>query len=480
MSSGNRDASIGFTKIAEKEGILAGGAGSGAASDVAGLTDKPQENFCVWELDGSLYIMPHKRDWANQIGQGSVFSDEYFRSHLAHYTMQLDLGARSLQRDEAWMSISHGYDFNPKAVKAFRKYLARHTTDEERSAWGIDDLDKFDVADYFIQLGVPEDPNPRWFRNWQRENPVKQVYDNFIVDSVVTFYQKLHAAINDHAGHHVPFSCNNTSLQQWTPAHLQFDWAMSELMFRTANPQHLYDRFHAGMEHGKVQVISTPKPLGEIEDKNAFRELNRKVIAQAYSLGGLCKAPWDLFLQTTDGRGRYFGDPADYADLYGFIRGMAPYLEGFEEAAAFGSDIPDRHDWEEHPLCVEGSADFYAYLRVRPRDPSSPVVIHVINWGDSDDSADIMIKKSAINWDSDNTIVRVMQPVNYENSLHRLAEKRQGNLRLPGKLRGPEQYSAYSILVESRIVNPEATPTGQLRIPAINASPWSIIVIEKL
>lgn len=480
MRGGHRESSIGFANIAEEEGIWLGGAGSGAATDVESFTENPQEDYCVWDIDGTLYIMPHKRGWANQIGQGSVFSEEYFRIHLAHYAMQLDLGAQSLQRDEGWMAISHGYDFSPHAVKAFRQYLVDHTTVTQRSNWGIHSIDNFNVKDYFKSLGVPENRNPRWFHNWQNSNSVKQNYDQFIIDGVVAFYQRLRKELNEHAGHHVPFSCNNTSLQQWTPAHLQFDWAMSELLFRTANPQHLYERFHAGMELGKVQVISTPKPTGEIEDRTEFRELNRRVIAQAYSLGGLCKVPWDLFLQTTDGRGRYFGAPEDYADLYGFVRGIAPYLEGFEEAAAYGKEIPDRHRWKNHPLKVEGSDDVYAYLRVRPRDPQSPVVIHVVNWGDSENHADILINKSAINWAPENSIVRILQPKEYQASLHRLAEKQQYNLRAPRELRGPGQAFAYNILLDSEIMESEEMDDDIIRIPGINAQPWSVIVIEKL
>lgn len=480
MRGGHRESSIGFAKIAEEEGILLGGAGSGASTDVESFTEHPQEDYCVWDIDGSLYIMPHKRGWASQIGQGSVFSEKYFRIHLAHYVMQLNLGAQSLQRDEGWMAISHGYDFSPHAVTAFREYLKSNTDEADLAKWGIESVDSFDVKKYFNRLGIPEDRNPRWFRNWQSENPIKQVYDQFIIDGVVAFYQRLRKELNDHAGHHVPFSCNNTSLQQWTPAHLQFDWAMSELLFRTANPQHLYERFNAGMQLGKVQVISTPKPTGEIEDKLAFRKLNRRVIAQAYSLGGLCKVPWDLFLQTTDGRGRYFGDPGDYADLYGFVRGIAPYLEGFEEAAAYGNEIPDRHGWKNHPLKVEGSKDIYAYLRVRPRDLESPIVLHVVNWGDSGNFAEILISKSAIHWDPENSIIRILQPKEYQASLHQLAEKHQSSLRTTGTLRGPEQAFAYNHLVNSRVIEAKEAADGMIRISDVNAQPWSVIVIEKL
>lgn len=469
-----------FVHEASSAGILVGGAGAGTINQILSFTNHNPETICALDIDGNIFVMYHQRGWDSAPGQGSVFSSKFFEAHLRHYTLQLDLGAISLHRDEAWMSINQGYDFRPEAVAAFRDYLASNATERQLREWEIDNLEDFDVAEYFRILGVPEDRPQRWFHRWERNDPVKQLYDEFIVESVVDFYRRLRAALNDHAGRPVAFSCNNTSLQQWTPAHLQFDWAMSELMFETANPQHLYDRFRAGMEHGKVQVISTPKPLGEVEDYAAFRELNRKVIAQAYSVGGLCKAPWDLFLQTVDGRGRYFGDPAHYADLYGFVRGMSAYLEGFEEAVAYGPGIPDVHGWEKHPLRVIGSEQCYAFLRVRPRDADSPVVIHVVNWGDGADQFEVQVKGQAIGWDADNRVVRLLRPAPYDQRLHRLAESKQEGLRPSGVLRGPEQQGAYQDLIQSTLLEAKDTGDGWLTLTGIQAEPWSVIVIEKL
>ena len=471
-----------FVRETMEDGILVGGAGAGTINQVQGLTDHAPEDLCALDIDGNIFVMHHQRGWPDlrQRGQGSVFSDEFFLAHLLHYTLQLDLGVTSLQRDEGWMSINQGYDFRPEAVAGFRGYLAENSTERERREWDIGDPEDFDVAEYFRSLGVPEERPQRWFHRWQRDNPVKQLYDDFIVEGVVGFYERLRAALNDHAGQPVPFSCNNTSLQQWTPAHLVFDWAMSELMFRTANPEHIYDRYRAGMEHGKIQVLSTPKPMGSVTDYAAFRALNRKVIAQAYALGGLTKAPWDLFLQTDDGTGRYFGEAAHYADLYGFIRAMAPYMEHFEEAAAYGEGIPDVHGWETHPLRVEGSDEVYAFLRVRPRDTESPVVIHIVNWGEAGDTVDILVRADAIERNKVDSVARLLRPAPYHERLHRLAERRQAALREHGKLRGPEQHPAYQILVESNLLETDETTDGWLRFRSVTADPWSVLVIEKL
>jgi hypothetical protein len=480
MEGGDAATAHRFVREAVADGFLIGGAGAGTINQVLALTDQPAPAICALDIDGNVFVMHHQRDWDTPPGQGSVFNNEFFRVHLLHYTLQLDLGVTSLQRDEAWMSVNQGYDFSPAAIAAFRRYLATHAKPAELRQWGIGDPRQFDVAAYFRELGLPAERPQRWFHRWQADNPIKQLYDAFIVAGVVDFYTRLRAAINDHAGRQVPFSCNNTSLQQWTPAHLAFDWAMSELMFRTANPQHIYERFRAGLGHGKVQVLSTPKPMGAVTDPAAFRDLNRKVIAQGYALGGLTKAPWDLFLQTDDGMGRYFGKAADYADLYGFVRAVAPYLEGFEEAAAFGHGIPDVHDWNSLPLSVEGSADVCAFLRVRPRDPTSPVVIHLVNWGSPDQVVDVRVRADAIARTADNTIARLLRPAVYDQRLHRLAEKHQAALRPVGGLRGPAQHPAYQHLIEARILHTNTTADGWLTFRAVTAAPWSVIVIEEL
>lgn len=479
---GSFAASEKFFNAAQNLGIKVGGAGSGSAHHVERLTDLEQREYCVLDIDGNVHVPPHKRGWSNAPGVGSVFSDEYLRIHSAHYIEQIDLGATTLQRDEAWMALSQGYDFSPHAIAAFRDYLKNNLSEGELRQLGIANVDAFNAADYFRSLGVPEpeDRGNRWFHAWQQNDPVKGHYQRFLEEGTIAFYGNLRKILNRHFGRKVPFSCNNTSLQQWTPVHLQFDWAMSELMFRTANPQHLYERYREAIGHGKVQVLSTPKPIGEVEDYKAFRRLNRQVIAQAYSLGGLCKVPWDLFLQTVDGRGRYFGEAKNYADLYGFVRGMAPYLEGYEEAAAYGKDLPDVHGWTTHPLRIEGSDEVYAFLRVKPRDETSPVVIHVLNWGKSENSVDVQLLSSAIQWDSENAIARVMRPAEYDERLHRLVNRHQESLRPHGELRSPKQHPAYQLLIDSETITPIEMIDGWIKLPEIKAEPWSIIVIEKL
>lgn len=481
QQGGDDESSRRFVAAMADKGVLVGGAGSGSSHHVERFTDQDRLEWCVLNIDGSLYTPRHKQGWPEPPGQGSVFSDEYFRIHLLHYSEQLDLGAQVFQRDEARMSLADGFDFGPAARVGFQEYLRSHTDAAQREAWGIGDLDNFDVRDYFLGLDPPDTSDVAWFRNWRLDDPVRQQYDRFKEQGVIDFFRRTRAALDVHAGRRVPFSCNNTSFQLWEPVHREFDWGLSELMFQTAEPGHLYERFHAGRLLGKVQVVSTPKPRGAVTDPVAFRRLNRQVIAQAYSLGGLCKVPWDLFLQTADGQGRYYGEPEDYADLYGFVRAMAPYLEGFEEAAAAGKDLPIMDERDPGLLQVEGSDDLYVFLRVRPGDVDSPLVIHVVNWAAEGSTPSVAVRVSgpAMGWDAARFKVRLAQPAAYDAARHQEADRRAEALRPRGELRGPDQAAAYADLIESTDLIAEEQG-GDIIFSFTAPNPWSVIIIEPM
>ncbi len=465
-----------FIAEAHRLGLLVGGAGSGSSQQVEPRLPQPLSDFCVLDLDQRPYVMPHKRGWAKPPGQGSVFSPEYFAAHLERLAEQVRLGCDTLQRDEAQMAAGVGFDFHPLAIAAFRRHLAQHSTAAERDTWGLGAVELFDVRQYFLSLQPPESRPDGWFARWERTNPVKRLYDRFIEESVAVFHQRTREALNQVAGRMVPFSCNNTSQQRWLAPHRAFDWGMSELMLKTAHPVHLYERVRAGHALGKVQVFSTPKAAGQPIAPDDFRALNRRVIAQAYAAGALGKVPWDLFLQSEDGGDRYFGAPADYADLYGFVRALAPWLEGFEEAAVCGPGLDDRARWAEAPLRVEGGASLFGFVRVRPRDPASPVVLHLVNWGDPASKARVALRKSALPRGGAAT-ARLLVPAPYNRPDHVWAEFEQNRRLQAGEKRGPQHAAAYQSLVRETALA-VAERAGWVEVTGVSAAPWSVIVIE--
>lgn len=479
-AGGNPVWSQSFVNEAHRIGVLVGGAGSGATTQVKDIIHLPLAAFAVLDINGNVHVLPHKRGWAEVEGEGSVFSEEYFQAHLKFFENQLALGCDTLQRDEGQMATNFGFDFSPAAINAFRAYLKDRTTEEQRNAWHLGPLATFDVRKYFLQFNPPSNGPEGWFLEWKPElgpgNRIKDIYNQFITDGCVSFFQRTRGSINAYAGRTVPMSCNNTSYQRWGPTHRVFDWGMSEMIISLATPKRMYDRVKAGREIGKVQVLSMPKTLDRPVDPAVLKTLNRKVIAQAYAIGAIGKVPWDLFLQSADGEARDFGEPSDYADLFGFVRGIAPRLEGFEEAAVASHEIADTHGWDVLPLRLEGGKGASAFLRVRPGDSSSPVVIHIVNWGEARDTATISVLKSAIGWAPGKTVT-LLQPAAYNHQLHVMAEYDQNSLIKPGDRRGPEHAAAYAHLVVKSPLT--ATDQGEwITLPAVTAAPWSVIVIE--
>jgi hypothetical protein len=86
------------------------------------------------------------------------------------------------------------------------------------------------------------------------------------------------------------------------------------------------------------------------------------------------------------GRKRLFANPADFADLYGFVRslGQTGYLNGYEDAAVGGDDLKETRYGETPPITVHGgSGKLSIFARAKPGEADAPVVIHVVESGES-------------------------------------------------------------------------------------------------
>ncbi len=154
---------------------------------------------------------------------------------------------------------------------------------------------------------------------------------------------------------------------------------MSELMFTSCDPVRLFRRHEVILKAGKAQIYHAPKANAG-EPMEHMKPLTRAMIGYAYATGGWLAAPYDLFIGA--GIPRYFGKPADYADLYGFIRANARYLDGFRTRCLRrrrGSAMKPRGTC----LRIEGgSGGVYAFARTKPDEPEAPIVIHLVDWGE--------------------------------------------------------------------------------------------------
>ena len=374
-------------------GRVFGGAGSGMSGLVNDMVRDENGKFtkkhCITDLDGHAIIHGHKKHWANPKSSGCMNDPFYATRHIDYYKKYIDYGAETLQRDEP--SQNHAFSRNGGCfcdicVEQFNKYLFENTSANQLKKMGIADLWDFDYGDYLRERGESKYDddfdwsNPASFRKLTGGDELSQLFVKFQEESNTRFFQRLKRSLAIHAGRMIPVSCNNTSFQRWNaPYYTIFDFCMSEMMMKSANPQHIYDRSNMATSLGKVQVFGTPKTMGKSYPADFLVQLKRNVISTTYATGSLSRVPWDIFEQTKDGSGRYFGKVEKFADIYGFVRANDKYLADYCEAGGFGRDIAEDRYGSDQPVVVDDSSgELYAFLRAKPDDKDAAVVVHLV------------------------------------------------------------------------------------------------------
>jgi len=144
------------------------------------------------------------------------------------------------------------------------------------------------------------------------------------------FFKDVNARFKKRIGRHVPMSCNLA----WNESRFggrghavatQFDFGMAEFFARLLKPETLMFAARDTERRGKAMIYTGGAHMSKADIRVA--------IAGCYANGINYIVPWDQF--TGIGKPRMFGKPEDFADLYGFVRGVARCLDGYE--AAVGS-----------------------------------------------------------------------------------------------------------------------------------------------
>jgi len=271
----------------------------------------------------------------------------------------------------------------------------------------------------------------------------------------VAFHQAMRQAVDAHAGRVVPWSCNNGA-RRWGPTEMVFDFFIGELSVSNTKPAYLHEVLRKAEQLGKAQVTTMPLTGEPIVD-DGIRPIARKAIATAYALGGLCMVPWDTYMPK--GQPRYFGRPEAYAGLFGFVRGAARYLDGYEYAGAFGKDIACDLYGETPPVRLKAGRSVYAFPRAVPGDRDAAVVIHLVDWTDAPEPFSLTLLPSAF-FGSRALQFRLLTPRPYEAAEHE----------------GAEASKNYDGLVRVDALEASGAKGTTLEIPAL--SPWGILVVE--
>ena len=363
----------------------------------------------IKDMKGESVTAPWMRGWESRWGCAN--SPEYRATYLSHASRCIRGGTDSFQMDDP--GINH-------AAIAWGGCYCVHCR-EKASEQG------YDLND------------PVQMRAFQKA-------------SVIAFYSEMRAKIESIAGRHVPFSCNNYKGSWNYFAYEAFDYGTAELPHRTAQPDSIYHLLRETRQLGKAQIFTyVSENVSDI----------RRVIAMTYACGSHCIVPWDVYLGSTpNGSIRYYGRPEDYADLYGFVRANAAYLDGYEDAAVFGPGLIETRYGSGSPIQVDGDS-VYALVRVRPGDIESPVVIHLVNWARNSDNAVTITLNDEIIFGDQPYSAHVRFPAEFDKDLHQ-------RVRMTGD---------FSELVIQR--DPDVLPRdGRMLVKIAGLKPWGILVLS--
>lgn len=434
-------------------------------------------NFLVGRQEtpkGAILGVPHLDYKDPQPAYGCVNKPDWREIVWKSWVKQcLDAGADGIQHAGAEIngnSVTKGGCYCDYCVAGFRHYLETNATYAQLMDWGITDISTFSFRDYVNSVGngVTFDDDDGRYQGVPQE--LHDLFVQFQKKSTEQFHIEMHQFINQYAGRYVPYSCNNGSTQNWEPHLRPFDFGYSELQTKWAYPENLWARFLEARNLGKAQVVSAPKPTSSI-DVDEYRRLTRKVIAITYAMGGHTSAPWDVYMPSP--MPRYYGEPEEYADLYGFIRASVQYLNGYEDAAAIGAADPvnprDSYTITEErygsnlPVDIEGgSSKVYGFVRAYPGKATMPAVVHLIDWSENPEPFSVKVRMEHF-FDGKQLSVKLLVPPPYERGAHSKAEETKD----------------YTALSKTVLIEVQTEGEGNLtvvQIPVLN--PWGMLVVS--
>jgi hypothetical protein len=364
------------------------------------------------------YVTPHwMRTWKGPPWWGCVNNPRHRAGHLRAAVEAVEAGADFLQRDEPegnYISVRWGACFCEFCVCGFRRYLADNLAAREREDLRLGPLDSFDYAAYLRSRGAPAGD-----ALWETcADPLKKRFTQFQFDATLAFHRWWRAELNRRVGRYVPVACNNGT-RRWTAIEQQFDFLNGELSYEDARPAHLYEAMRRAAAWGKFQVVTMPQK-SDRDGMAEWERLTRRSAATAYAAGGIGRVPWDTFMPGD--APRFFGAPARYADLFGFVRACAPYLDGYEDAYAAATDITDPR-WRDTPPPATVSSDGHGvalFVRAHPSSPGAPVVAHLVDWRDEPRPFDVTVAFATCTGGRPGR-VQLLTPALYDPAAHKNA-----------------------------------------------------------
>ena len=406
-------------------------------------------------VDGSFSVLGHL---PSKPAIGDIWSDDFIDIASEHVREMVKLGADGIQVDDPGMNYAEAIyrdgGYGDASNSRFSVWLRDKSTLKERNDWGLnlDDLG-FSYRGWILAKGGEDSIAPA----------LKGLHEKFLLEGLLRFYQTLREVASEaNGGDPIPFSCNTSSNVVWRDYSEWADYGMAETRMENISAIKIWKWLCVpGQESGKGQLLSPPRYDALTPPKNIL-SFTRSSIATTYAMGGLMMVPWDVW-QKNDGGPRYFGSAAEYADLYGFVRAVPELFESYETVFCRGGGIPTSvYDFKESPIVLQGDHDgVVAVVRCKPKSEIDPIVIHLIDWNESEPFRLIIDQTQFFHGSS--IVLDLLSPTEYDKELH---ESVLGS-------------SDFGRLVRTQRLKPERHPDGNLRfqIPALH--PWGMVRVSR-
>ena len=364
---------------------------------------KPEEGR-VMDAEGNLITAPWMASWQD-VWWGCVNSDEYRKIYLHHAMIAVEGGTDLLHMDDPGLNYAVAVNWGGCYCKYCRK----------------------------------------GFEEFKLKNPDATMVD-FQEESVKRFYTDMWREIDSRSEKYIPKSSNNYRGQFRFFYHKMHDFGVAE--FPDIVPESFIESQRQSLKLGKAQVITATTESVDI---------NRRSIAMASSTGMSMIVPWDVYMGS---KPRYFGTPEEYADLYGFIRGCAEILDGYEHAGVFSAagDSSDLYEGEV-PVQVIGSDQVFASIRVVPGNKRKPAIIHLVDWSENPGAFELLINPDRF-YGKRKVRIELWTPAPYDAEVHDIVAK----------------TNDFAPLVQKRTI-----ASGDIKNVSIEkVEPWGILVLFPL
>ena len=275
--------------------------------------------------------------------------------------------------------------------------------------------------------------------------------------STTEFYENLYSQADSYAGFALAHSCNGGARswddEKYKEIFHEHDYRMVEMRDKT--PGEVYSLSKETRLINKAQLFQYTT-RGDMD-----KSIQRKYIAISYATGMNVMVPWDVYINRAP---RYFGVKEDYADLFGFVRciGQAGYLDGYQDAAIGGYDL-DETRYTNPPLgIVSGNTRLSLFARAKSENADAPVIVHLVNWGESGSAKLKLLTNSFFNGETLN--IKLWTPKPYNSNEHARAENSGNYETLQWDRTGEISIKVNGVWTE-------------VEVPVL--SPWGLLVVDK-